>query len=224
VEEHFYILLPLLLLALQKDKFEALPRIVLAVCLGVLACKGINYFRPFSFATHYTPTHLRIDALLFGTLLAYWHRYWPAFTHYCRERSGILLACGAALLVPPFLADIHFNPLCTSVWMTALYLGSGLILMSLVAGGVPTNFATRGLGFVGKYSYSIYLWHVVVTDFVVPLLGLEGALAVWIAQAISIALGAALSELVETPMLLLRDQLTAPRASRVGASIAQTLP
>jgi peptidoglycan/LPS O-acetylase OafA/YrhL len=211
VEEHFYILLPLLLLAIQHDRFRSLPRIVLAVCVGVFACKCINYFRPFDFATHYTPTHLRIDALFFGTLLAYWHHYWPDFTACCKQRSTTLLCCGVMLLMPAFLKDIHYNPLCTSVWMTALYLGSGMILMSLVAGGVPTNFATRGLGFVGKYSYSIYLWHVVVIDIVVPMFGIESSLGVWTAQVLSITLGAVLSQLIETPMLWVRDCLTAPR-------------
>ena len=211
VEEHFYIMLPILLLAIQRDRFKALPRIVLMTCLAIFAMKCINYFRPFTWGTHYTPTHLRLDALLFGTLLSYWHHYWPAFNEYCKSRSSLLLGLGVLLLVPAFLKEIYHNPIMSSVWLTPLYLGSGMILMSIVTGGVQTNFATRGLGFIGKYSYSIYLWHVVVTDILVPVLGIEGSLAVCSAQVLSVILGAVLSELIETPMLWFREQFTSTR-------------
>jgi peptidoglycan/LPS O-acetylase OafA/YrhL len=209
VEEHFYILLPILLLAIQRDRFQALPRIVLMTCTAVFTMKCMNYFRPFTWGTHYTPTHLRIDALLFGTLLSYWHHYWPAFNDYCKARSGVLLGLGVLLLTPAFLTEIYHNAILSSVWLTPLYLGSGMILMSLVTGGVQNNFATRGLGYVGKYSYSIYLWHIIVTDFAVPMWGINNDLAIYAAQAVSIGLGVMMSEIVETPMLRVREWLTA---------------
>lgn len=211
VEEHFYIGLPLLFLFIQKDRFRSLPRIVLTICLGVFACKCINYFRPFAWGTHYTPTHLRIDALAFGTLLSYWHNYWPAFNTFCKERAGLLLCGGIALLMPAFAKEIEHNPLCTSVWQTALYLGAGMILMSVVSSGVQVNIVTRGLGFIGKYSYSIYLWHVVITDIALPMLGINSTAGMLTAQIVSVLLGAAMSELIETPMLWVREQFTAPR-------------
>lgn len=213
VEEHFYLLLPLLLLGIQRDRFRALPRIVLMICVAVFACKLINFFRPFSFGTHYTPTHLRIDALFFGVLLSYWHHYWPEFNDYCRSRSGPLFWMGILLLLPAFLCDIEHNRICTSVWMTPLYLGAGMILMSLVTAGVPENRATKALGFVGKYSYSIYLWHIVITDLVVPATGLSAIVAI----PTAIALGVVMSELIETPLLRVREWLTT--TSREGLRV-----
>ena len=42
--------------------------------------------------------------------------------------------------------------------------------MGMVCGGVPENWLTKSLAWVGFYSYSIYLWHNLVIFTAAPLL------------------------------------------------------
>jgi peptidoglycan/LPS O-acetylase OafA/YrhL len=108
--------------------------------------------------------------------------------------------------VPAFVTPIDHNPVVTSLWLTPLYLGSGMILMG-VLNGVPDNHTTRSLGFVGRHSYGIYLWHVLVTETLWHY-GIQNDAVVWIAQALSVAIGVLMSELVELPMLRIREWIT----------------
>ncbi len=69
VEEHFYLLLPILLAASARDRFRGLPAVVgvTAICLLALRCFGGE----FQVQKSVFATHLRLDSLLFGTFLAY---------------------------------------------------------------------------------------------------------------------------------------------------------
>src|SRR5690349_16724000 len=80
VEEHFYLLLPLLLAALlQLRKRGDNPFWLLLPGFGVVAVAmlGLRIYTaatvPFDYSTHMFPTHLRLDSLLMGTTLAYLH-------------------------------------------------------------------------------------------------------------------------------------------------------
>src|SRR6266403_1051350 len=83
VEEHFYLLLPLLLLLLLRfgkrsrpPSISYLPFIAIGV---IILCTGLRYLaianQPFDPATHYNPTHLRMDSLFFGVLLGYLYHF-----------------------------------------------------------------------------------------------------------------------------------------------------
>lgn len=213
VEEHFYLLLPFFLLALSKDRFAALPRIVLAIMGALLLARSINALRPFSYQTHLFPTHLRLDGLFFGVLLAYWHRAWPEYRVWGRTHARSLVALGAVLLTPAFLMNLEAVPALYTYWMTAHILGCGAILTGLVCGGIPENALTKTLGKIGAYSYSIYLWHVVVLIWIAPRLGVQ-SLPLLVAGCV--AVGAAMSFLIERPFIWLRERLTpaGPRPPR----------
>ena len=100
VEEHFYLLLPLLLLAVRGKSdvpFARLPWLFVAVAVLALAARIVTtQTLGFRLKTHLFPTHLRLDALLFGVsgflpaadLAAFdadtrsyvrglWERWWP---------------------------------------------------------------------------------------------------------------------------------------------------
>ncbi|HVX61281.1 MAG TPA: acyltransferase [Pirellulales bacterium] len=205
VEEHFYLLLPFFLLTLSKDRFAALPRIVFAIMAGLLLARCVNGLRPFSYQTHLFPTHLRLDGLFFGVLLAYWRHSWPEFNVWGKNNAKGLIALGVVLLIPAFVLNVEMVPALYTYWLTAQTLGCGAILTGLVCGGIPENLFTKGLGKVGTYSYSIYLWHVPVIVVVSPALGFE---SVWLIVGCCIGLGAAMSRLIESPFLWLRERMT----------------
>jgi peptidoglycan/LPS O-acetylase OafA/YrhL len=221
VEEHFYALLTLGMLAASRrrslDPFRAVPRVTLAVGIGCLAARALTWgLLPFAPQTHLYPTHLRLDALAFGTCLAYWHHCRPAQLagflqrHQARVQLFSALALGSVALV-----DLRAGALVATVGLTLSYLGAGGLLISLVhaprpAAGQP--LLGRVLGWLGRNSYAIYLWHMAVAVWGVgkiktlfaPQMPYPVELALYFGM--SIALGAVATWVVEQPVLRLRDR------------------
>lgn len=217
IEEHFYLILPFFLMVLARTRFASLPRIVFAIMVSLLVARCINGMQPFAYQTHVFPTHLRLDGLFFGVLLAYWHRSWPAFKAWGADNSRGLIALGLVLLTPNFLFNVEALPALYTYWLTANILGGGAILVGIVCGGVRENWLTRTLGIIGVYSYSIYLWHGMAVVEIAPRLGLDQSIVSVV--SISVLLGMVMARIVESPCLWLRDRVYSCHAtSRVMES------
>ncbi len=231
VEEHFYVLLPLALYFMlrrtqagARDPFRLLPWIFTAVAILEIALRlwTAHQFSPFDFQTHASPTHLRMDSLLFGVVLSYWsnfhgERFWKV----ARARSRGILAVAAILILPIFIVPQTDSKMYT-VGFTTTYLGFGALLVASLTVRIETlsrglRGLFRALAYVGTFSYSIYLWHFAWLNTMmrlhvtaVPYLGgfvyFTGAIAV----------GIAASKLVEMPVLRLRDRFFPSAAGSPG--------
>ena len=241
VEEHFYLLLPLLLFSLSrlrsgcKDPFRALVpgfAIVAAAMLGLRIYSAATI--PFDYATHMFPTHLRLDSLLMGTVLSYLHHFRAAqFESFFQKWGQPLSALGLACFIPAFVWRIETSPFIYTAGFTIFFAGSALIVGSFVVQGVPQNLFTRMLGLIGQNSFSIYLWHMPVRIWLIPWLLKSLAWkptylqAVTLYVALSLLVGCILARLVEMPMLKLRDYLFPAGAARrkpLPAAVAETNP
>lgn len=192
VEEHFYLLLPFVMLLLRRFNYKPLPYVVVGM---VVICTLLRYVS-LDWDTNRTPTHLRIDTLFVGVA-----------TRYIVDRYGVsslssfLVLVGSVMATFPFVGDM-LGPVETSL----MAIGNA----ALVAGVYTQRFDGRlwdGLAFIGRHSYSIYLWHGAVLFWTgLPVLGyiclsiLVGILACW---------------LIELPALRLRDYLTRRQAGRI---------
>lgn len=224
VEEHFYLLLPALLFLLLRvnqnssHPFRSLPWIFAAIALTCLALRVQIAFRfPYNFFTHHIPTHLRVDSLFFGVLIAYWfHYHRDQFDRLLKDRKVALLTAGVACLVPAFLWDLE-HPLMHSFGFTLLYIGSGLVLCPLlqVSPELARALPFRILSRIGVYSYSIYLLHPtlknVVHQEVTPILN-KVLVVNWHIESLlyyssAILIGIGFSLLLEWPILRLRDRI-----------------
>jgi peptidoglycan/LPS O-acetylase OafA/YrhL len=244
VEEHFYLLLALAFLFLQRgstsngNPFRHLPKIVVGTALLILGLRILTtlYVTPWKLNVHNEPTHLRLDSLLFGVLLSYFHHFhYDSFFNLVKQRAKTILftslvLCSCCLFFP------GYSPFMTTIGFTLLYLGFGGILMTslyqvielpkpLAKGLSPIN---RMLAFIGVYSYSIYLWHLIVAGVVVD--GVRRVspiklhyLAEFFLYAVgSIILGIVMSKIIEQPSLSLRDKLFPSRSGGNSvSSIAQ---
>jgi peptidoglycan/LPS O-acetylase OafA/YrhL len=223
VEEHFYLLLPLVLLLLGTR--ERLQRFPLVAGLAIVACAA---WRILSVAAGWTPdvyyeTHFRLDGLLFGVLLAYVVRHHPAVTTWATRHRFWLGLAGALLLAPMLFFDKE-HPLVQTIGFTLCYLGYGCILMAVTSGGDAWDHAiARAVGFVGLYSYSIYLWFEDLARTPVGMSVNRGLLASLPAEArwlvaqlsyfaLAVTMGCVMSVLIERPMLKLRDRLVPARS------------
>lgn len=228
VEEHFYLLLPLvmvLVLRLNRGSGMPLKPIVWIAAVSAVAALALRIWTaiehppsnttPFSEINlrHTFPTHLRIDALFFGVALSYFYQFDTArFVRVLTPWRRGLIALGLLALVPPFLFRLEATPFLYTIGFTLNSLGSGALLVGLLLGDGPHSRMSRILAAIGAYSYSIYLWHLAWLIVLLPTA--EGAfggrflygprLALYFAG--SVALGVLMAFAVEVPSLWLRDR------------------
>jgi peptidoglycan/LPS O-acetylase OafA/YrhL len=224
VEEHFYFLLALLMAVLlwisPKAPFRSIPPLYAVFAGGVLLLRVYcSWGRP-SYTTYFY-THFRIDSLFFGVFLAYWYNIFPGRLAQFTRRPLLLLAVSCALISPTLVLSPD-NFFMKTLGLTLLYLGFGGVLLLCVGAGPRTvndSRLTTAVGYIGSHSYSIYLWHMPVLALAVWIGGvlsidaemafLGGAYKLMFAGvyvAVSLAVGIAMSKLVEIPVLRWRDR------------------
>jgi peptidoglycan/LPS O-acetylase OafA/YrhL len=237
VEEHFYLLLPLVFCMVRS------PRVLTLLLVSCLAgCAVSRGFGQVAFPTE--PTHHNLDSLAFGVCLAYlFHFRAGAF---CRlaSRPALFLPSGAMLVAIGSIYATERSPSAAAIVPILLYLGYGMILVAMMV--LPVDRGTSGrffrsmparvVAFVGIYSYSIYLWHIDVAYRLVTLLARAGVLALerpslrWaVLMSTYVLLAAGVGVLagrcIEFPALALRDRLFPRRdASQTGTTCGEAAP
>lgn len=230
VEEHFYIMIPLLLLVLAKrnrgaaDPFPLVPAIFVVMAVALLAWRLINiYVMHYNEIFNYRMSHLRADSLMVGVLLAYYYHYQrAAFDTAARKYRWRLILGGLGISLLPAAMLRHESAALQTVGFTGFYLGFGAILTACIDIDLSRSRIAATLAFFGAHSYSIYLWHIPVREWVIPAVDrqLGGDQPFWLALGIylgvSLIAGVVMAKLVEFPIIHLRDRLF---PSRSGAPV-----
>jgi peptidoglycan/LPS O-acetylase OafA/YrhL len=219
VEEHFYLLLPALLLLFARWKLRANAILAMLglICLAVLIGRSIVVANGGLDAAFFQ-TQYRIDSLLAGVMLAavYWMK--PDLYRRLAQKKGMLLAIVGFLVAWLAFATRH-DALDESIGYTIQSAGyvALIVLMLEHTGAMARMWLFRAIAWVGVYSYGIYLWHSIAfapADILISktsALGLP-ALVIWALAlafqiAIAISAGYITTRLVEFPFLLLRNAL-----------------
>ena len=220
VEEHFYLLagLSLAILARKPSSFAGVPAAVLVLLALLPVARLASYREPAALLVP-AATHLRVDGLLAGVLLAYFHHFHPQrLAAWVTRRTAALaattLVAFAVAVVYAWRLDAYGL---RALGLTALSLGfAALLLLALRPVAPATGLERRGtelLAWVGFYSYSIYLWHVPAAEwffgFLAGRLGTGSSFLVGFAFYMvgTVAAGVGMAKLVEGPCLALRDRL-----------------
>jgi peptidoglycan/LPS O-acetylase OafA/YrhL len=227
VEEHFYLVFPLLVWALSSRISAAW---FLSFCAAVLllgmALRGGTWLhfaaldppRNWFIEEIYYPTWMRLDGLLVGVMLATLHVFRPqAWARLQQHANALLLGgvlvCGLAL----WLFRERTGLLANTLGWPVLSLGLGLLVF---AGAGRSSLIGRwrvpGMAWIAGISYSLYLSHKlafqVVQTHLVPRLPDSRGLVFLTFAAVTLLAGAALHGLVERPFLRWRDRGLPPRA------------
>jgi peptidoglycan/LPS O-acetylase OafA/YrhL len=209
VEEHAYLFLVLCvaLAARWKARMRGLFVFLAVVAAGVSAMRLITAYRGGQISNM---THLRVDGILYGVLLAILYHCAPEFFQRMQQRHWLWLGALAAALAF-FRMDAH------TWWAAAiahdfanLFGVALLLLLSRHRGGKKYAAIYRLVAWIGTYSYGIYLWLVSV---LAPIQAIQNHLPRWLAPlwlgagplVAGVIAGVVATKLVETPMLKLRD-------------------
>jgi peptidoglycan/LPS O-acetylase OafA/YrhL len=166
IEEHFYLVWPLVVFRFRREVLERICLAVIAVGLVLRIALSLAGVSELSISVL---TPCRVDTLIIGALLALLARREPgAATELVRRAGKVALVLGAVIFaVSAWCATTKlFLPVLHQVRNTlqALFFGA-VMLLSLR----PTRdrFARilrgRVLRFFGKYSYGLYVYHGLVT-------------------------------------------------------------
>ncbi len=228
VEEHFYLLFPLLAWWLLRRpaawKFVAL--VVLLVAGGIAVRSGAwlhgaatdpprNWF----VEDIYYPTWARLDGLLAGVVLATCKVFRPQAWQRARRYANAFLVGGLAVVaLAMWLFRDRVGLLGNSVGWPVL--ATGIALLVFAGAGRDSligRWRVPGAAWMAAISYSLYLmhkpmYHVVQAQWGDTLEG-KGLVAFCVYGLTAIAGGAVLYYVVERPFLHLRERLRGPRAA-----------
>ena len=215
VEEHFYLLFPLLAgwLAWRSSRTLVIGCCVMVVAFGMLlrgyaVLQGKDWLESI-----YYPTWTRLDGLLAGVMLATIQAYRPQWWASMQRRANMLAMAGLLLTGAAIWLFRDKTTFAASVFGFPL-LAFGLALL-VAAGAGDTSWLgrwrIRGAGWIAGISYSLYLSHKLAMHAVheaLPQWPEVHGLIAFAAYALAIlATGALLHYAIERPFLRLRTRL-----------------
>ena len=217
VEEHFYIFLTVLLVLLAKRGPRFIISTLAALCILTIAMR-IDAVSHDNLDAAFRETHLRIDSLLYGVILAAISIFFPEKFNALASKRTFLIICSLALVA--FIYKTTDNEIVDRDLGYAVQgIGFSLLLVLVYknSGRLTRQKWYRAIGQIGVYSYSIYLWHTLALEPGQKLIDVFASKAVpltvsWVitlaAQVIlALIVGVIMTRLVEWPSLLLRERL-----------------
>jgi peptidoglycan/LPS O-acetylase OafA/YrhL len=222
VEEHFYLVFPLVFIALRRwvHTHGGRATILYVMCAAILAWRMVLvYGLDASLDRTYVASDTRIDSILYGCALAVYGNPMidgpSRFSEASWKWAILPVAVGVLLFSflyrgPAFRETTRYSLqglALTPVFVTAIRYPRWLVYR-------PLN--TRAASFLGVLSYSLYLVHHVILFIVQAHLAIPPVGQAVVALALSVGLAWTIYRFVEKPCAALRKRLS--RASQVGAT------
>jgi peptidoglycan/LPS O-acetylase OafA/YrhL len=213
VEEHFYLLYPFLFsLCMHRIVPTQLIRLILVLlclCLAALLFRWQIYIsipgKEDIAGRIYFSSHTRMDSILWGCLCALTGKYGGAFFQFIQQKAVWFIGCMliiSSLIIPSFLYKQLFQ-------FTTQGIGLFLVLPFIQTNSqalLVKPLSHHWLIFIGKISYSLYLFHWVaakISSQLFPSYGLYWQLCFW---PMVIILTLSSYYLVEQPFVALRKK------------------
>lgn len=223
VEEHYYLLYPpLAALLLRLGRVRVSSSVLLALCCGVLVWRCVLVLNGASEAYLTMATDTRVDAILFGCILALVRNPWlEGAPQPMRALDWALVAGCLGLLLGTLLFRDEFFRLTSRYTLQSLAIVPLLYLAVARADSIPFRWLnSRPMAYIGTVSYSIYLSHQVILFMIQrhwPALGWTWTTV--FAALLTLAVAELMRRWVEQPCARLRKRLhrERPRARHAPA-------
>ncbi|MEO5559323.1 MAG: acyltransferase, partial [Dokdonella sp.] len=233
VEEHFYLVFPLLAWWLcRRLSVARFVGVCAAVILAGIALRSAVWLhdaqmeasRNWFVEDIYYPTWMRLDGLLVGVMLATWHVYRPQLWNRWQQHANALLLAGCAVFAfAMWLFRERTGLLANSLGWPVLSLGFGLLVF---AGADRNSVIGRqripGVGWIAAVSYSLYLSHKLAMHAVQAWLAaspsMPGVVVLILHAAMILLIGATLHYAIERPFLRWRDRSVLCRRDAASAA------
>lgn len=237
VEEHFYLLFPLMAWWLTRR-----PALWKTVAVGVVLVAGGMALRAWVWHSSlddgstawveriYYPTWMRLDGLLAGVMLAAIRAYRPLWWAAMMRRSGVLLALGlAGVAAAIWLSQDRLGLQASVFGFPVVSFGLALLVAAAASERRWTGrVRVPGAAWLAAASFSLYLTHKqmfgLVSRHYGDRLDGHGLLALVVYAAAALLGGALLYYAVERPFLRLRDRIVQRRGAPDEAAPAAAVP
>jgi peptidoglycan/LPS O-acetylase OafA/YrhL len=152
VEEHFYLLWPIVLLTWSRTRYFV-PVIAVMIVLVQAARTALATAHPLYFFYSF---EAKIDALLLGCILAFWASNGSVLPAFLSHRLSLLVPVGGFI----WLAALPAAQMLTVGDTAAAYFS--VLLIANVVACPPAILNNRLTDYLGARSYGLYLYHVLV--------------------------------------------------------------
>ena len=218
VEEHYYFVIGLLIfsfrkLLVKKPYAFVMPISLVSLSLWIFQYQKFQNSNSFSYLTHIFASHFNTLGFSLGVSIAVLFHFYPdIFQRIAFHRKSLLIfamvsgVVGFSLRSGPLLERYCFSPLPLSLCFSSL-----LIIFISLPENICNSFLVSRMAHIGRYSYSIYLWHLAVPNYFGGILNRMGLsisdprLVFWIGLLSPYLFGMWLDQLIEKPLNQLRD-------------------
>ena len=223
VEEHFYLLMPVLALSIIGTSPRSHILLLLAALLPAL-CRAFTWdsSQSHAFGYYYTATHLRYEGLLLGVWGAFLHQRLPGYWTRFQRMAPMAL-------IPTVLGVVAADYLPGRLRYALFYFAVAVMFLLLLVSVVdrkPVLVSGKWIVFwLASTSYSVYLIHAVALDMAFRVTARISSFAMLqlLAVVMLIALsGGVFHRLVEMPSLAMRHRLI-PGRTRERSPLLDTV-
>jgi peptidoglycan/LPS O-acetylase OafA/YrhL len=209
VEEHFYLILPFLLLILYKLKKLNLKYIAIIYLIFMLISGGSYVYNIYHYTFTSYQSHLHFHLLFWGVLLFYVNTYERERLTLFYKFKGWFFVISSFSLVYFMLQSHGLSPASRVAFnlLKPIFLGF-ILLYFLDTPSFQNNFFMKVFAFIGLYSYPIYLYHGYVNQLTKRMIHSDLTYCIYFAAYFigSFLLGILLSKIIEYPFIRIRDK------------------
>ncbi|MES2691543.1 MAG: acyltransferase [Bacteroidota bacterium] len=228
VEEHFYLLLPLLLILLQLTKGIKhawwLPVVLFLFGFAARLYSYKELYLPtaedanswvYWYRYIYYPTYNRLDGLLAGVSIAAVHRFLPAAWSRIARYGNTFIMMGLLVLTGAFYLCNDQVTFYASVWgFPLIAVGYGFLVTGAVSpSSILYKWKSKATSFIAAISYAIYLTHkgvVHITQLLLNDYKIDHHLVLLICIVTCTGFACLLHFTIEDPFMKLRIRITRP--------------